>query len=99
MSMGRIHPKINHKQNKDCKPMNFNKKIRRVVKLPNTIPEFVWWVFVSVIGICGFLVIWVLTKIDKNQTEIFNRLNGVEERISTLEGEHKTVMTLGLHKG
>jgi hypothetical protein len=59
--------------------------------MPNTIPEFVWWVFVSVVGLCGFLGVFVLTKIDRNQTELFNRINNMEGRLSKLEGAHYAI--------
>ena len=59
--------------------------------MPNTIPDFVWWVFVSVVGLCGFLCVFVLTKIDRNQTELFARINNMDGRLSKLEGAHNAI--------
>jgi hypothetical protein len=66
--------------------------------LPTELSGFVWWFFMGVITICGFLAIWVLTKIDRNQTELFNRMQSVEGRLANLEGRHNAIMEMGGHK-
>jgi hypothetical protein len=57
-----------------------------VTVLPTELSGFIWYVFLGFISICGFLAIWVLTKIDRNQTELFNRMQQVEGKLSYLEG-------------
>ncbi len=42
-----------------------------------------------IIGIAGFLAIWVLAKMDRNQSELFRRLLNLEKGFYQLLGEHK----------
>jgi hypothetical protein len=57
--------------------------------LPNNLNEFVWWAFVTALAFGGFFSINVLTKIDRNQSELFERINNHETRLSKLEGAHE----------
>jgi hypothetical protein len=65
--------------------------------MPETLPALVWYIFICIMSVCGFLAIWVLSKIDRNQTELFNRMQGVEGRLSKLEGAHDVMMEMGGH--
>jgi len=66
--------------------------------MPANLNEFIWWVFLVVISICGFFAIQTLSKIDRNQTELFNRMRRVEDDLSELKGAHNTIMAMGGHK-
>jgi hypothetical protein len=57
--------------------------------LPTNLGEFVWWGFLLALSVCGFFSINVLTKIDRNQSELFERINNHETRLSKLEGAHE----------
>jgi hypothetical protein len=65
--------------------------------MPETLPALVWYIFICIMSVCGFLAIWVLSKIDRNQTELFNRMRKVEDEVSSLKGAHDTVMAMGGH--
>ena len=53
----------------------------------------VGFLFVSLVA----LIVWLIKKIDNNQTEIFNRLNGLSKDFYIMEGEHRATMKLGGH--
>lgn len=59
--------------------------------MPTNLGEFIWWGFLLVLSVCGFLAINTLSKIDRNQTELFNRINNHETRLSALEGAHNAI--------
>lgn len=48
--------------------------------------------------IISFFLVRTLRQIDQNQSNLYSKLNGHETRLSTLEGEHKSVMNSGGHK-
>ncbi len=63
--------------------------------MPADLQAFIWWIFLLMVAICGFLLTRTLNKIDSNQTELFNRLHTVEGDVKELKGEHSAIMQLG----
>lgn len=50
-------------------------------------------VVATVVSIVGFFVVRTLMLIDKNQTELFNRIRNLEKDFYTLKGEHDAIRT------
>lgn len=53
--------------------------------------DFIWFLGVLALGIIVFFAIRALTKIEKNQDEIFKRLQANETELAFLQGEHKSM--------
>jgi hypothetical protein len=51
--------------------------------------DFVQLYFGIAIGIVGWFAIRTLRQIDRNQAELYSRLNVLSERFYRLEGEHR----------
>jgi hypothetical protein len=51
--------------------------------------DFVQFIFGIAIGIVGWFAIRTLRQIDRNQAELYSRLNVLSERFYRLEGEHR----------
>jgi len=51
--------------------------------------DFVQFIFGIAIGIVGWFAIRTLKQIDRNQAELYSRLNVLSERFYRLEGEHR----------
>jgi len=50
-------------------------------------------VVATVVSIIGFFVVRTLVLIDKNQTELFNRIRNLEKDFYILKGEHDATRT------
>lgn len=48
-------------------------------------------------GILIAFIAYVMRKIDKNQTEMFNRLNTLSQDFYTLKGQHEGIVGNGRH--
>ena len=59
--------------------------------MPQNLPEFIWWLLLTVLGVAGVLAVFVLKKIDKNQTDLYIKSNNHETRLSSLEGAHNAL--------
>jgi NADH:ubiquinone oxidoreductase subunit 3 (subunit A) len=62
------------------------------------IPMLVSIAIGCVVIIIGFFMKQTLSKVDKNQELLFERLNGHESRLSRIEGEHEVYTKGGFHK-
>lgn len=63
-------------------------------KAPKSMSEhfdFIWLLLVIAIGIVVYFAGRTLNKIDKNQTELFNRLRETENSLQFLKGEHESM--------
>jgi len=48
--------------------------------------------------IIGFFIVRTLRSIDRNQTELWNRMDDVLNRLAKIEGEHNVFTGRGGHK-
>ena len=53
---------------------------------------------VCLCGIVGWFLIRTITKVDKNQTKLFEWLTDVDKRLTGIEGEHKVYHQIGANK-
>jgi hypothetical protein len=55
------------------------------------VPQIFLWAFGIAVTIVGYFIVRTLKQIDRNQNELFDKLNGLRSEFDLLKGEHQVL--------